>query len=142
MRQQRFCFGVGFCSCANHDVHAPVFIDLVEIDLRKNYVFFQTKRIIAVAVKTLDRNTTKVTNAGHRDSCQPIHKFKHPNATKRYLSAQRHILAHPKTRDGFFSFRHNGVLARDQRQILLGRFGFFGITNCSGAAANINDNFV
>ena len=57
MAQQRLGFSVGICGGGNDNVKTPVFINLVEINLWENDMFFNSQRIIAAAVKTFCRHT-------------------------------------------------------------------------------------
>ncbi len=62
----------------NRDVHPPLLIDFVEINLRKDQLLFDSDRVVAAAVKGPGRNPAKISDArqSHRD--QPIEKLVHP----------------------------------------------------------------
>ena len=48
-------FSVGFRRGGDHDVHAPVFVDFIEIDFREHDVLFHAHGIVATAIKRFAR---------------------------------------------------------------------------------------
>src|SRR5882762_6293640 len=65
----------------NRDVHAAQFVDFVKVDLRKNQLLAHADGVIAAAIKSLWRNTTKVANPRQSNRYQPIEKLIHAIAT-------------------------------------------------------------
>src|SRR5574343_289918 len=76
-RKKRLGFSIGFRSRRDADIHPAERIALVVIDFWENNLFLDAHVVVTLAVETLARDTTEVTNARQRDGDQAIQKLEH-----------------------------------------------------------------
>src|SRR6266571_392908 len=85
--QERFGFLVRSCRGDDSNIKSDVALDFIELDFRKNRLIGNSKRIVAVFVKTPRRHAAEIANPGERCFDEALEKFVH------VLTAQGHLCA-------------------------------------------------
>src|SRR5262245_20293876 len=72
-----------------HDchVHAANGVDLVVVDLREHELLVEPERVVALAVELIRRHATKVSDAGDRQTDEPVVELPHAFTAQRHLGA-------------------------------------------------------
>src|SRR3954453_17497353 len=99
------------------DVHAPLAIDPVLVDLVEHRLLGQAERVVAVPVELAPVQTAEVPDTRERDRQQPVQELPHPVAAQGHLRADRHALAELELRDRLGRPPHLRLLTRDRGQV-------------------------
>src|SRR5215469_10957085 len=75
------------------DVHPPLPVHLVRVDLVEHDLLDEPVCVVALAVKLPVVQAAEVTDARQRDRQQPVEELPHPVAPQRHVRADRHALA-------------------------------------------------
>src|SRR5436190_2153098 len=117
--QERFGFLIRSCRGDDSNIKSDVALDFVELDFRKNRLIGNSKRVVAVIVKTARRYAAKIANARERCLNEALEKFIHVLTTQSYFGANRLVLSQFKIRDAFLGKRFHRALACNQSELRL-----------------------
>src|SRR5699024_10528786 len=102
----------------DRDVHPADAIDLVLIDLVEHRLLREPERVVSVAVELTIRQSAEVTDTGQRERYDAVDELPHPGAAHRHVGADRLTLAQLELRDGLPGAGDDGLLARDEGEVL------------------------
>src|SRR5438046_7769066 len=87
--QERFGFLIRSCRGDDSNIKSDIALDFIELDFRKNRLIGNSKRVVALIVKTARRYAAKIANTGERCLNEALEKFIHPLSTQGYFGADR-----------------------------------------------------
>src|SRR6266513_6178645 len=87
--QERFGFLIRSCRGDDSNIKSDIALDFIELDFRKNRLIGNSKRVVALIVKTARRYAAKIANTGERCLNEALEKFIHAFATQGYFGADR-----------------------------------------------------
>src|SRR6266567_3647565 len=111
--EQRFRLGVGFRRRRDRDVHAPDRVNLVVLDLGKDYLLLDAHVEIAPAVEGTARYATKVAHARQRNRHQPVQELVHAFLAQRDHATDRIAGANLPYGDRFLRLGDHRLLTRE-----------------------------
>src|SRR5438067_9974583 len=87
--QKRFGFLIRSCRGDDSNIKSDIALDFIELDFRKNRLIGNSKRVVALIVKTARRYAAKIANTRERCLNEALEKFIHTLAAQRYFGADR-----------------------------------------------------
>src|SRR6185437_14067263 len=118
--EKRLGFFVGLRSGVDDDVNTPDCFRLVVVDFDENDVLFQAHRVVALAIERIALHAAEVAHAGQRRGNQAVEEFVHAILAQRDLHADRTAGGDLEGRNRLLRLGHDGLLAGDGRQVVLG----------------------
>src|SRR5699024_1526165 len=102
----------------DRDVHAADAIDLVLIDLVEHRLLRETERVVAVAIELAVRQSAEVADAGQRQGDDAVDELPHAGTAHRHVRTDRLTLAQLELRDGLPGTGDDGLLTRDEGEVV------------------------
>src|SRR5699024_6028929 len=102
----------------DRDVHTADPIDPVLVDLMEHRLLRETEGVVAVPVELAVRQSAEIADAGQRERHDAVDELPHTGSAHRDVRTDRLLLAQLELRDGLPSPCDDGLLARDERQIV------------------------
>src|SRR5699024_9438192 len=103
------------------DVHTSYFVNLIIFNFREDQLLFDTKSIVASAVKCVWINAPEVTYTRKRQVDKTVSKLIHLFAAQSYLASNGHAFPDLEVSHGFLSLCQYCMLSGDDLQISYSR---------------------